>query len=153
MSPNPHTRFLQIKAFYVTTSNSGNFEILFNISLTDFIHFASNSVISLKSMVLRRKRYLILISSKPSISDITTSKLRDLQWKLINFREDSYFWLKNTWRALLKHSYSIFTESSYQIPPNQGFSCHHFELRELQGIMQYFSYRFYSFRFQFTNIA
>ena len=33
----------------------------------------------------------IPISSKPSISDVTTSKLRDLQWKLINFHEDSAF--------------------------------------------------------------
>ena len=49
--------------------------------------------------------------------------------------------------ALLKHDYGIFTEFSYQIPQNQGFPHHHFELRELQGIMQNFSYKFHSFRF------
>ena len=70
-------------------------------------------------MVVNRERYLILISSKPSISDITTSKLRDLQWKLINFHKFFYFQLQNTWRASLKHTYNISTESSYQIPPNQ----------------------------------
>ena len=49
--------------------------------------------------------------------------------------------------ALLKHNYGILTEFSYQIPQNQGFPDHHFELRELQGIMQNFSYKFHSFRF------
>ena len=47
--------------------------------------------------------------------------------------------------ALLKHDYSISTEFSYQIPPNQGFPDHYFELRELQGIMQNFSYKLISF--------
>ena len=37
--------------------------------------------------------------------------------------------------ALLKHDYSISAEFSYQIPLNQGFPDHHFELRELQGII------------------
>ena len=53
-----------------------------------------------------------------------------------------------TCKALLKHDYSISTEFLYQIPLNQGFPDHHFELRELQGIMQHFSYKFDSFRFQ-----
>ena len=110
------------RLFHVTTSNSGNFKVLCNISLTDFIPFASNSLISLKSMVLRQVSYLILISSKPSISEITISKMRDLQWKLINFHKDLYFWLQNTWRALLKHTHSISTESSYQIPSKSRLS-------------------------------
>ena len=76
--PNPHTRFLQIKALQVTTSNSGNFKVLCNISRTDFIPLASNWPILLKLMVVNWERYLLLISSKPSISDITSSKLRDL---------------------------------------------------------------------------
>ena len=51
------------------------------------------------------------------------------------------------YEALLKHDYSISTKFSYQIPPNQGFPDHYFELRELQGNMQNFSNKFHSFRF------
>ena len=56
-------------------------------------------------------------------------------------RLGEHFW------ALLKHDYSISTEFSYQIPLNQGFPDHHFELRELQGIMQNLSYKFHSLCF------
>ena len=47
---------------------------------------------------------------------------------------------------LLNHDYGIFTEFSYKIPQNQGFPDHHFELRELRGFIQNFSYKFHSFR-------
>ena len=106
---------------------------------------------SLKSMVLKWECYLIPISSEPSISDITTSKFRIFSKNLTIFmniyiiccceRLGEHYW------ALLKHDYSISTEFSYQIPPNQGFLDHYFELRELQGIMQHFSYKFHSLRF------
>ena len=42
----------------------------------------------------------------------------------------------------------IYIQSSYQIPPDQGFQGHYFKLRELQSNMQHFSYKFRSFRFQ-----
>ena len=47
----------------------------------------------------------------------------------------------------MNHDYGIFTEFSYKIPQNQGFPDHNFELRELQGFMQNFSYKFHSFCF------
>ena len=105
-------------------------------------------IVKINSNEMRTLRYLL----HPSISDITTSKLWDLQWKLINFHKGFDFLVENNLRALLKHTYSISTESSYQIPPNQGFPSHHFELREFQVSMQHFSYRFHSFLFQLTNI-
>ena len=46
---NPHIRFLQFKASRVTTSNSGNFKVLCNISLTNFIPSAFSPLNSLKS--------------------------------------------------------------------------------------------------------
>ena len=49
--------------------------------------------------------------------------------------------------AWLKHDFSISTEFSYQIPLNQGFPDHYFELKELQSIMQNFSHEFHSLRF------
>ena len=56
---NPHIRFLQIKACRVTTSNSGNFKVLFNIPLTNFIHSASSHI--------RRQTYIIYIKSSHQI--------------------------------------------------------------------------------------
>ena len=41
---NPHIRFLQIKVSRFTTSNSGNFKVLCNISLTNVIPFAFNYI-------------------------------------------------------------------------------------------------------------
>ena len=41
---NPHIRFSQIKAFGFTTSNSGNFKVVCNISLTNFIPVAFNYI-------------------------------------------------------------------------------------------------------------
>ena len=89
---NPHIRFLQIKASRVTTSNSRNFKVLCNISLTNFVPSTSSHI--------RHQMYIIHI------------------------------------------------KSSYQIPPDQGFWGHYFKLRELQGIMQHFSHKFHSCRFQ-----
>ena len=48
---NSHIIFLQIEAFRVTTSHLGNFKVLCNISLTNFIPFAFNQLNSLKSML------------------------------------------------------------------------------------------------------
>ena len=39
---NPHIRFLQIKAYRVIISNSGNFKVLCNIPLTNFVPSASS---------------------------------------------------------------------------------------------------------------
>ena len=41
---NPHIRILQNKASAVTTSNAGNYKVLCNISLTNFIPVASNYI-------------------------------------------------------------------------------------------------------------
>ena len=66
---------------------------------------------SLKSMVLKWERYLIPISSKPSISDITISKFRDFS-KNWTISMNKYIcccceWLVKHYWALLKHDYSI----------------------------------------------
>ena len=47
---NPHIRFLQIKDSRITTSNAGNFKVLCNIYLTNFLPSASNQLNSLKSI-------------------------------------------------------------------------------------------------------
>ena len=78
---NPHIRILQIKASVVTTSNAGNYKVLCNMSLRNFIPFASNYI--------------------------------------------------------SHHLYIIHIKSSYQIPPNQDFWGHLFNLRELQGTMTF----------------
>ena len=52
---NPHIRFLQIKVYRVTTSNSGNFKVLCNIPLTNFVPSTSSHN--------RHQMYIIRIKS------------------------------------------------------------------------------------------
>ena len=52
---NPHIRFLQIKAYRVINSNSGNFKVLCNIPLTNFVPSTSSHN--------RHRIYIIYIKS------------------------------------------------------------------------------------------
>ena len=68
---NPHIRFLQIKAFRVTTP-PGNFKVLCNISLTNFVPSASNQI---RHHINIYHYYQILISDS-SRSRLTGSLLQ-----------------------------------------------------------------------------
>ena len=79
---NPHIRFPPIKASRVTTSNSGNFKILCNISLTNFVPSASNQI--------RHHIYIIHIKSSYQIPPDQGFqghyfKLRELQSNMQHF--------------------------------------------------------------------
>ena len=142
--PSSHTRSLQIKAFQITTSNSGNFKVLCKISLTNFIPFAPYWI--------RHQIYIIHIKSSYQIpplpikaSRVTTSNSGNFKI-LCNISLTNFF--PSASNQTRHHIYIIHIKSSYQIPPDQGLQGHYFKLRELQSNVQHFSYRFRSFRFQ-----
>ena len=80
--PSSYTRSLQIKAFQITTSNSGNFKVLCKISLTNFLPFASYWI--------RHQIYIIHIKSSYQIPPDQGFqghyfKLRELQGTMQHF--------------------------------------------------------------------
>ena len=141
----PHIRFLQIKAFRVTTSNSGNFRVICNIFLTNFVPSASNQI--------RHHIYIYIIHIKSSYEippdqgfhGHYTSNSGNFR-VICNISPTNF--IPSASSHIRHQIYIIRIKSSYQIPPDQGFEGHYFKLRELQGTMQHFSYKFRSFRFQ-----
>ena len=140
--PSSHTRSLQIKPFQITTSNSGNFEVLCKISLTNFIPFAFYWI--------RHQIYIIYIKSSYQIPPIKASRVTTStsgNFKILCNISLTNF-VPSASNQIRHHIYIIHIKSSYQIPPDQGFQGHYFKIREFQSNMQHFSYKFRSFRFQ-----
>ena len=139
--PSSHTRSLKIKAFQITTSNSGNFKVLCKISLTNFIPFAFYWI--------RHQIYIIHIKSSYQIPPIKASRVTTSNsWNfkiLCNISLTNF--VSSASNQIRHHIYIIHIKSSYEIPPDQGFQGHYFKLGELQGNMQHFSHKFNSFRF------
>ena len=140
---NPLIKILQIKAFRVTTSNSGNFRVICNISLTNFVPSAFNK--------FRHHKYISFISN-PHIRFLQIKAYRVTTSNSGNFKVLCNIPLTNFVPSTSSHNrhrmYIIHIESSYQNPPDQGFCGHYFKRRELQGIMQHFSHKFHSCRFK-----
>ena len=147
-------RFLQIKASRVTTSNSGNFRVICNISPTNFIPSASSHIIrhslSIDSVNTRlfgldwsgvSTAYILPTPGCPRSAKQRTNVPQDLGAAARQAGNPTSYNIRH-------QIYIIHIKSSYQIPPDQGFQGHYFKLRELQRTMQHFSYKFRSFRFQ-----
>ena len=139
---NPYIRILQIKAFRVTTSISGNFRVICNISLANFVPSAFNQI--------RHHKYISFISN-PHIRFLQIKASRVTTSNSGNFKVICNISLTNfvpSTSSHIRHQiYIIHIKSSYQIPSDQGLQGHYFKLRELQGIMQHSSHKFRSFHF------
>ena len=139
---NPLIRFPQIKASRVTTSNSGNFNELCYISLTNFVPSAFNQI--------RHHEYISFISN-PHIRFLLIKAPRVTTSNSGNFKVICNISLTNFVPSISSHIrhqiYIIHIKSSNQIPSDQGLQGHYFKLRELQGIMQHSSHKFRSFHF------
>ena len=116
------------KASRVTTSNSGNFKVLCNISLTNYVPSAFNQI----------RHHIIYVSfiSNPDIRFLQIKASRVTTSNSGNFRVICNISLTNFITSASSHirhqTYIIHIKSSYQIPPNQGFQGHYFKLKLLQ---------------------